>query len=270
LYIRLDAIHKLVLSKSTWTLYKCVRKGPYNKELHDKLIKEKKQVVILVDKQDNKGFATWKALGTYPIGDISNAIMKWIYNTVGLAYRDKQLEIDGIVAIFNSMKKAISGAILMSSIFRLRIDFDGVPPDVLKKLEQEKKDNTILTQSDRKKGRMIKDLVGPDTVLTSIVSDNAADPTIAGFRFELDKDTNEIKLIKDTTITIEKQISNISYYPDIRTELVAVEDITPGVFGRKRKAGTTELVVSDLEPIKKKHKKHKHKKHGSGSLSGLL
>jgi ribulose 1,5-bisphosphate synthetase/thiazole synthase len=239
-------------------LQKCSPYAKYDQDKCDADKKDGKHITVMQDKEGVQYFAKWISSGTYSSDKMGDAFMAWIHSLIDIKLGDKELNIKTMINTFNSIKKAISEVLMMSTLFRIRVDMMPVPAEDMSRLIAEEKRARKLANADQKKVP-IGGLVGPDTVFSSQILDREARNLLTSFKVEVSEDGGGYSVdVDDSPVNINKSVLS-SFNKEGNIELVKVKNagdivsLRGAKFSKQNKLNTTpkkiEVVTVDAIDI---------------------
>jgi len=257
LNIRLDAKHRLVydIKSFCWLFQKCSPYAKYDQAKCDTDKKDGKHITVMQDKEGVQYFAKWITSGTFSSEKMGDAFMVWVHSLIDIKLGDKELNIKVMINVFNSIKKAISEVLMMSTLFRIKIDMMPVPAEDMSRLIAEEKRARKLANADQKKVP-IGGLVGPDTVFSAQILDREARNLLTSFKVEVSDDGGYSVEVDDSPVNINKSVLS-SFNKEGNIELVKVKNVGDIVSLRgpkfaqqnKQNAAIKKIEVVDVESI---------------------
>jgi hypothetical protein len=206
-----------------WRLQKCIAYAKFDQEKFDALKVDGKLIVIMQDKEDVQYFAKWRDIASYPSNKLGDAFTSWLASIIDIKLGDRELDVKTILNTFNSIKKCISEVIMMSSIFRIKIDMEPVSANDLDKLINEENMNRDSSVSE-KRHIPVGGLVGPETVFAPQILDFGARSTINMYNTHF-KDDGTISVEIDESPIKTKGTSLSMFNKDKDVELIKVKKI---------------------------------------------
>jgi hypothetical protein len=188
-YIKLDPLHRLVFDAklNVWIMYTCKRVAPYDDVKYKEHLKKNKPIVVLSNNAGEKAFAVWKrGKNCYSPSHISGALMEWVYSVLKKRHNGRELLGSDVIKLLDDIKETISNVVLMSNILDVNISFNMIP-----KSELAKRSDDEIVRRDREKAKLLtrrslKNFVGPETVFSATVVDNATSDAVVRHEIEVD------------------------------------------------------------------------------------
>jgi hypothetical protein len=249
LHFRLDAKHRLVydIRSLCWTLQKCSAYAKFDEATYSSMRKDDKRIVILRDKEGNKYFAKWNNIGTFITDKLGDGFMTWLYSLIDEKLGEKELTIKSVINTFNMIKESISEIIMLSTIFRVKIEMVPVQAQDFERLLGEEKRARRSSSADRKR-IPAGGLVGPDTVFASNVYDRDTESLLRSYAIKLEDDgTYEVSVEDKHSFSKKKNIS--AFTEDGAVETIDVKNIGPIVGLRGRGMKRVPLDGAEIKTI---------------------
>lgn len=262
MHFRLDAKHRLIydIKSLCWILQKCSAYAKFDETTYASMRKDDKRIVILRDKEGNKYFAKWNNAGTFTNERLSDGFMTWLYSLIDEKLGDKELSVKSIVNTFNMIKESISEIIMLSTIFRVKIEMVPVQAQDFERLVGEEKRARRASSADRKR-IPAGGLVGPDTVFMSNVYDRDTQSLLRTYAVNLGNDgTYDVNIEDKHSFSKKKNIS--AFTEDGTVETIDVKNIGAivGLRGRGMKrvpADGAEIKTIEVDRVELPVKEHR-------------
>lgn len=272
MHIRLDKLHKAFYDYKAdkWKLMKCCPISKLDNSKYKETMANKKGIVILIDSKDNKYIATWRALSTYDGDKLSSLFRAWLNSVAEEAVGPTgEVNLKNFIKAFDSIKTAMTKIVLLSSLFRFKVEILPISQGSLSNLNAEEKSNKIkmIAEIDKKiipKGG----LIGPDTVFTTMVVDREIATMLNTFEIIEKKEGGYMVIkqkpniaTKDLVLMIDKKTGNEIIATDTVGRLVSLR-------GRSKFTGSVnEEIKTDSKISLKAKTKPKQKAENENRFS---
>jgi len=257
MHFRLDAQHRLVYDIKTmcWYLQKCSAYAKFDNTQYEAMKKAEKRILILNDKSGNKYFGKWASLGSFSNEKLGNAFMSWLHSLIDIKLGDKELDIKTVMDTFNMIKESISEIVMLSTIFRIKVDLVPVQSQDFDRLIAEEK-------KARKSANAIKKkippggLTGPDTIFATSIHDTETERILR--LYSVNVDNNGVNVVINNKPVLKSRKLASSFDQTGRIETVTVKDIGEMVKIRGRQSvgsGRKEESITIDNQIKEKKRR---------------
>ena len=277
-HIRLDSRHRLVydIKAFCWTLQKCSPYAKFDQTKYDTDKTNGKRITIMQDSDGVQYFSKWIGLGTFTQEYLGDAFTTWINGLIDDKLGDKELSVKMIINTFNGVKKAISEMLLLSTLFRIKVEMIPVDAHDFDRLVTEEKRARKVVSADRKKIPP-GGLVGPDTVFSAQILDRDAQNVLRTYGVNMvEGGAFDVTVNNNSTISEYKEHLS-SFSKDGVTELVKVKKVgefislkgrQPGVKAPKEQKSDEVIVVNDKVKLHQANDPPESGKRGRGRPPG--
>jgi len=221
MHIRLDATHRLVYDSKAfaWSLQRCSPYAKFDQVKFDSLQKEDKRITIIKDKAGVQYSAKWSNLGSFTSERLDDAFMTWLHSLIDIKLGDKELDIKTMLSTFNDIKRAMSEALMLSTLFRIKVEMVPVQAQDFERLVAEEKRARKSANADKKKIPP-GGLPGPETVFATQVLDADARSTLNFYKMNVTSSGGfDVDVEEQKTFTNK---GNLSTFTSKGTEIVTV------------------------------------------------